>query len=275
MPIVAQFIDTLDETRARERAQVHFPGRAEYMLDFLRMGMVFEAVDDYRALYESIPQIGSHEVVGVRDRFKRPAPSGYRDLKFYLKDKSNGLVSSLRFVAKQQLEAQTRLFLHEAMISITEVKHQLGDQPTGFVVIADNFQHNEKDALTLVHGFADLEGAVTYAKLRTYDKVRRLSRLARSSEELRMLWFLFGEEAVSGQLPFDGRYHLVSSQMDSMLLEAPVWKPLASWTELAQDLKLVARPLVRLLDEGDYEEDGDDEGDGEDDAEGGSPNGTR
>lgn len=66
------------------------------------------------------------------------------------------------------------------------------------VLVLDMFHYGDPEEETLVEGFTTLEQAREYARRRTRDSVedQRHQYPAADAEELRKLWFMFGEDCL-------------------------------------------------------------------------------
>jgi hypothetical protein len=241
--------DLLDRERFEERVAVHHSGDASTMLDIVRTATIFDTMSEYDRICDlhTKGDIGDGTTVGVYDRFKAPSPSGYRDLRFYV-ESSNGHIGTIRYVRSSFIDAHEQSLNIEAQLNRYRACLQI-DSSTYFVVITDNFNFALPSANTLITGFPDLDSAILYAKLRTYQKVHALADEASSMDDLKRRWFLFGEDALTAGFPFDGRMHVVSFALNSLFLEAPVYQPTLSWHEHAAEFSLEYQALDAVADE--------------------------
>jgi hypothetical protein len=64
------------------------------------------------------------------------------------------------------------------------------------VLIMDMAHYADGESELLISGFPNREEAIAYARRRVRDSIEELRKARQSSEELRRLWLLFGEDAL-------------------------------------------------------------------------------
>lgn len=65
-----------------------------------------------------------------------------------------------------------------------------------FAVLVIDMCHHDPDEDTTVAGFPTLELATEYARRRTRDSLEELRSTARTKEELRKQWYMYGEDCI-------------------------------------------------------------------------------
>jgi hypothetical protein len=81
------------------------------------------------------------------------------------------------------------------------------------VLLIDMSHYADEGNEKTISGFATREEAIDYARRRVRDSIEELRKPAQSKEELRQLWFLFGEDAL---VPGDPAYY-ASNDLDDFL----------------------------------------------------------
>jgi hypothetical protein len=242
----------VDEYRVNERITVHFDGHAEQMLDYLRTCI---PVSDVEAIEKFLRwDVGdvltfegqSQRLIGVNNRFAVPSPEGYVDLKLLLQDCQTGFISTLRVIHVGVIDSQLAGWTKSSVMDAIEAINHL-TTPTFFVVVADNFNHRDDRSLTVIHGFPNFDVAVQYAKSRSRELIRRLSRLCHSFADLKLTWIMLGEEMTAASSGDDHRIHFTIEELSSHLVEAPVEKPTYDWTNLEKDTGISKFALLSPL----------------------------
>lgn len=95
------------------------------------------------------------------------------------------------------------------------------------VQVVDMSKFGEPDGEQLVQGFTSAEHAEEYAVRRVRASLEELRAANQDPDELRRLWFLFGQDALVVETEFSG-----SMAMDRYLLE-PASPEECDWTSVA------------------------------------------
>lgn len=86
-----------------------------------------------------------------------------------------------------------------------------------FAVVLDMFPYQDPAHETVVEGFPTFASAKDYARRRTRDSLEELRTENQNAEELRRLWFAFGEDVLAFGPDAEERYH-GSSELDFFIV---------------------------------------------------------
>ncbi|MCG3728513.1 phosphoribosylglycinamide formyltransferase [Vibrio cincinnatiensis] len=94
----AHFSGVKSQQRAREKVTLELAGQAERITDLARATMI---ADDVPSLVEAYEALGREAtIVKVKNRFKSPAPSGYRDLNVLVELPKTKIIAEVQFHLK-------------------------------------------------------------------------------------------------------------------------------------------------------------------------------
>ena len=99
------------------------------------------------------------------------------------------------------------------------------------VLLIDMAHYADEEGERTVSGFASRDAAIEYARRRVRDSLEELRKPNQSTDELRQLWFLFGEDAL---VPGDPAYH-ASSELDDFL-QRPATPEERDWSGMEKGL---------------------------------------
>lgn len=99
------------------------------------------------------------------------------------------------------------------------------------VLLIDMSHYADEENERTISGFPTREQAIDYARRRVRDSIEELRTPGQSKEELRRLWFLFGEDAL---VPGDPAYH-ASNDLDDFL-QHPATPEERNWSALEKGL---------------------------------------
>lgn len=89
------FSGVKSKERAQEKIQKELNGHADQITDLARATIVAKDIPSLVYAFEQLQQQAT--VVQIKNRFKTPTPSGYRDLKILVKLPKTGIVSEVQF----------------------------------------------------------------------------------------------------------------------------------------------------------------------------------
>ena len=218
----------LDELRATERANVHFNARIQDLDGLLRICYAAHSPQEIRNLLENLDEVADKfdgEIIKVINRFAKPSPLGFRDLRILLSfPESPGYTGCLRVVASQMYESSFACLPYmAASVSIAAEKtlSKMGIA-SSYIVVIDNFTRDEPESLTLVYGFPSFEIAKHYAETRFRQCLATLNKQVCTLEELRLAWMQQGEDIIVGQANVKDAFHLCSDMLWEYMTEASV-----------------------------------------------------
>jgi hypothetical protein len=161
--------------------------------------MVFQSLDD---LYAAVDAIGSkHKIVRTRDRIAEPTETGYRDIALKVQT-SNDQIATMRLLPGPILEAKSQghKFYAEQQSILAAVQRRgrssAEEGESYAVAVLDMFNYMDDEGAMLVDGFPSAEIAKEYVRRRMRDSVEELRAADQSREELKELWFVFGEDSL-------------------------------------------------------------------------------
>jgi hypothetical protein len=113
--------------------------------------------------------------------------------------------------------------------------------PSFQVLVIDMSHYADEESEMTVSGFPTREEAIDYARLRLRSSMEELRKPDQSTEDLKRLWFLFGEDAL---VPGDPAYH-ASSELD-YFLRHPATPEERDWSGMEKRLgNLINRSLPK------------------------------
>lgn len=226
---------TLDYERCKEKIAVHYGGDASSLVTINRGGLLLDTAEQIGSLIRTIeapPEdrggpFDDQEIVHVSNRFATPSPSGYRDLKFYLRNEvgfiSTFLVVSRSFERLAFFETSKQEWSMVMTVANTFLDGQGGSYP--YVLVRDNFLRDEPDSIHMVSGFASSEEASFYGLSRLNGSLTELKQISRSAQDLIDNWILFGEDLAivleDGAVLFDQA--IEARIMDCDIAGMPQW----------------------------------------------------
>ena len=83
------------QERALAKIDGKFDGDSARITDIVRTSLVAEDIPSMMAAFEHMTR--DHELVEVKNRFKNPGPSGYRDLKVLMRMPESGMIAEVQF----------------------------------------------------------------------------------------------------------------------------------------------------------------------------------
>lgn len=89
------FAGVKSQQRAKEKVEKKLNGQADRITDLARATIVAQDLPSLVRAYQQLHQQAS--VLQVKNRFKTPAPSGYRDLKVLVQMPHSGLIAEVQF----------------------------------------------------------------------------------------------------------------------------------------------------------------------------------
>lgn len=235
----------MGRARALEKIRVHYGGDVSLLLDLTRNALVFQSLDD---LYAAIDKIRSrHEIVRIRDRIAEPTEMGYRDIALDVRT-SNDHIATMRLLPGPILEAKSQDHkLYAERQSIVAAARRRGrssaDEGERYAVaVLDMFNYRDEEGAMLVDGFPTAEIAKEYVWRRMRDSVEELRAANQSSEELKQLWFVFGEDSlvVGGER---GEAYYGLADLD-FFIDHPASTAERDWLELEQRYPVHTEPLT-------------------------------
>jgi hypothetical protein len=224
---------------------VHYGGDVSLLLDLARNAMVFPSLDDLNA---AVDAIGSkHKIVRIRDRIAEPTETGYRDIALNVQV-SNDHIATMRLLPGPILEAKSQGHkLYAEQQSILAAVQQRGrssaeEDESYAVAVLDMFNYMDEEGAMLVDGFPSAEIAKEYVQRRMWDSVEELRAASQSREELKELWFVFGEDSlVVGGERSDAYYGLADLDF---FIDHPASTAERDWLELEQRFPVHTEPLL-------------------------------
>ena len=234
----------MGRARALEKARVHYGGDVSLLVDLARNALVFQSLDD---LYAAVDAIRSrHKIVRIRDRIAEPTETGYRDIALNVQTSSDH-IATMRLLPGPTLEAKSQGHkLYAEKQSILAAAQRRGrssaEEGEGYAVaVLDMFNYMDDEGAMLVDGFPSAEIAKEYARRRMRDSVEELRAADQSREELKELWFVFGEDSlVVGGEGSDAYYGL--ADLDFFIDQAASTAE-RNWLELEQRYPVHTEPL--------------------------------
>ena len=186
----------LDEHRVQERITACFHGDASRLLDRTRIAI---PVNDTKTIYPALEKTVKEmrlEIVSIDDRFKYPAPDGYRDLQARVRvSTAPDEIATLMIVYTGMLEAKRRCLPFEATMNANEGVF-LAQSPGPLVVVSDLFNYVRPNAKLCFAGFDSIETATDFAKRRVRDNIRHIHNPALTRYLLRLKWLMYGEDVI-------------------------------------------------------------------------------
>ncbi len=235
----------MGRARALEKIRVHYGGDVSLLLDLVRSALVFQSLDDLNA---AVDAIGSkHKIVRIRDRIAEPTETGYRDIALYVRT-SNDQIATMRLLPGPILEAKRQGHkLYAESQSILAAAQRRGRSSAGegeryAVAVLDMFNYMDDEGAMLVDGFPSAEIAKEYVWRRMRDSVEELRAANQSREELKQLWFVFGEDSlVVGGEGSDAYYGLADLDF---FIDHPASTAERDWLEFEQRFPVDSEPLT-------------------------------
>lgn len=232
--------------RAEERCAVHFDGQPHRMLDYLRSCVPLETVDQIQDAIELVTNgtQGDEPVIrGYKNRFAKPAESGYCDLKFRHSAPENGFISTGRFIHRE-FEVSTFFrgaevaWLFRASLAAHLVRDRGLSGPA--VIIADNFHRDDDESCHVVWGFDAREQASRYGKLRIMASLEELFDIPQCYGTLWADWIMFGIDACTFHDDYVGHSTPI---IDALFVELPLARR-ESYVEMEKRLSLKKFALI-------------------------------
>lgn len=231
-PYRASKMHTLDYRRAEEKITVHYFGEAARLVSINRACMLVDAPEQIGAVAEQLAAgLDEHdsEIIAILNRFAAPAPTGYRDLKALIRDKSTGHISTFRVVHAdydettffQSAQSSWNLRQIATRVAIGDIA---ADRPV--VIVSDNYLRDDEHSVTAVYGFTGDTEAWQYAISRFKDGIRVLADEAVSTQDLKYSWLVYGEDVA---ILIDGQLHYLSPDLMAYILQIrisdfPYWR---------------------------------------------------
>jgi hypothetical protein len=234
----------MGRARALEKATVHYGGDVSRIVDLARNAMVFQSLDDLNAAVDAIKS--KHKIVRIRDRIAEPTEMGYRDIALNVQT-SNDQIATMRLLSGPILEAKNqghKLYAERQSILAAALRRGRSSAEEGesyAVAVLDMFNYMDDEGAMLVDGFPSAEIAKEYARRRMRDSVEELRAPDQSREELKQLWFVFGEDSlVVGGERSDAYYGLADLDF---FIDHPASTAERDWLELERRFPVHAEPL--------------------------------
>ena len=117
------------------------------------------------------------------------------------------------------------------------------DKPatTWSVLVLDMFNYMDAGSERLVQGFESPESAIEYARRRVRSSVEEMRPTAKSAEEIRSQWFMFGEDCIALGAGYKGLDELAYYIANPATPEEIDWASLEPNPQLRALLMSVAR----------------------------------
>ncbi len=234
----------MGRARALEKIRVHYGGDVSLLLDLVRNALVFQSLDDLNAAVDRIRSM--HKIVRIKDRIAEPTETGYRDIALNVQT-SNDQIATMRLLPGPILEAKSQGHkLYAEQQSILAAVQRRGRSSAGegesyAVAVLDMFNYMDDEGAMLVDGFPSAEIAKAYVWRRMRDSVEELRAANQSREELKQLWFVFGEDSlVVGDKVTSSYYGLVDLDF---FIDHPASTAERDWLDLERRFPVHTEPL--------------------------------
>jgi hypothetical protein len=193
------------DRRRTELKVLHAYGNdASRALDIVRAGILVETVDELYATLSLLDEKSGglgYEIVGFQDRVKDPTRHGYRDLLLHLRLKS-GFIVAMQMQLLRMLEAKTRA--HSLYVKSQRIRTQARSRREHSVLVCDLFNYQVEEEEFMLEGFPSPDRAREFARRWVRDSVEGFRGRRRTADEHRLLWVLFGEDAVVIEAEYAG-----------------------------------------------------------------------
>lgn len=194
--------------RDRQRTELkilHAYGNdASRALDLVRSGILVGTVDELYAalsLFDEKSSDWDYEIVRFQDRVKDPTPNGYRDMLLHLRLKS-GFIVAVQIQLLRMLDAKTRA--HPLYVKTQRIRTQARSQREHSVLVCDLFNYQLEEEEFMLEGFPSPDQAREFARRWVRESVEEFRGRRRTPDEHRLLWTLFGEDAVVIEAEYAG-----------------------------------------------------------------------
>ncbi len=234
----------MGRARALEKVRVHYGGDASLLLDLTRSALVFQSLDE---LYAALDDIESkYRIVRIKDRIAEPTETGYRDIALNVQ-MSNDHIATMRLLPGPILEAKSqghKFYAEQQSILAAVQRRGRSSAEEGeryAVAVLDMFNYMDDEGAMLVDGFPSAEIAKEYVWRRMRDSIEELRAANQSREELKQLWFVFGEDSlVVGDEGSDAYYGLADLDF---FISHPASIDERDWLELERRFPVHTEPL--------------------------------
>jgi hypothetical protein len=203
-----------DRERTAIKVRYAYGNDASRALDILRAAVLLnspEALHAALGAFETGLRQAKWEIAGATDRIKNPTPGGYRDLLLYLR-LPNDFICTLQFQLYPMLAAKAQA--HPLYVEARRIVARASATQPYSVLICDLFNYQMEEEEFVLGGFSSLEQAREFARRWVRDSVEELRAKGRKREEHRLLWLLFGEDALVIEDAYAG-----SDELDLFLAE--------------------------------------------------------
>jgi hypothetical protein len=197
-----------DRMRTQLKVLRAYGSDASRTVDIVRAGVLVRDIDElYATLYlidERSDALG-YEIVAFRDRIRKPTPNGYRDMMLHIRLQSGFIVAiQIQLSAILAAKAQAHPLYVEAQRIRTRARARVGYS----VLICDLFNYQLEEEEFLLEGFPSLDQARKVACRWVRDSVEEFRGKCRTPDEHRLLWSLFGEDAIVIEADYAGSAEL-------------------------------------------------------------------
>jgi hypothetical protein len=199
-----------DRMRTELKVLRAYGGDASRALDIVRAGVLVRNIDELYATLSMIDERSGalgYEIVGFRDRIKEPTPNGYRDMLLHIRLQS-GFIVAIQIQLFPILAAKAQA--HPLYVEAQRIRTRARARVEYSVLVCDLFNYQLEEEEFLLEGFPSLDQARKVARRWVRDSVEEFRGKCRTPDEHRLLWSLFGEDAIvieadyagSGELEF-------------------------------------------------------------------------
>lgn len=216
---------TLDRRRITERALIHFNNDLCELDDYQRVCIQLDTADQVRELIAKLndnSEFNGHRILRVNNRFAKPSPLGFRDIKWYIPlDESDDTIACFRAVASSFYKPNLLTLSHYTQIAAAIAAAQLSrsGKDSHFVLVLDNFWPDDSRFLSLVYGFDSHLDAKHYATTRFKHRVKILKEQANNMDQLQIAWLQLGENMAVGSTSRKTKLYICSDDLWEHLID--------------------------------------------------------
>ncbi|MFQ5845049.1 MAG: hypothetical protein ACE5JG_08680, partial [Planctomycetota bacterium] len=183
-----------DRARTEVKVRHAYDGDASRALDLVRAAVLVSSPDDLYRVLKLLDDRPGLEIVALRDRVLEPTPLGYRDLLVHFRFPPRDFVCAIQLQLFSILEAKR--MAHPLYAEARQIQARTRPRRGFSVLVCDLFNYQVEEEEFLVDGFDGAEQATEFARRWVRDSLEELRGERRTRDEQRLLWCLFGEDAV-------------------------------------------------------------------------------